>query len=89
MRHLRHSLLGLSLLAAGSLAEAQPKIPTTREVYGFTIGDDYRLANYTQFSDYMKKLDAASDRMTLQSIGKTAEGRDQLMAIITLSLIHI
>jgi len=73
----------LSLLAAGTLAEAQPKIPTTKEVYGFTIGDDYRLANYTQFSDYMKRLDAASDRMTLQSIGKTAEGRDQLMAIIT------
>ena len=83
MRHLRHSLLGLSLLAAGTLAQAQPKIPTTKEAYGFTIGDDFRLANYTQFSDYMKKLDAASDRMTLQSIGKTAEGRDQLMAIIT------
>lgn len=83
MRHLRHSLIGLSLLAAGTLAQAQPRIPTTKEAYGFTIGDDYRLANYTQFSDYMKKLDAASDRMTLQSIGKTAEGRDQLMAIIT------
>ena len=31
----------------------------------------------------MKKLDAESDRMIVQSIGKTAEGRDQLMAIIT------
>ena len=30
-----------------------------------------------------KKLDAESDRMKLVSIGKTAEGRDQWMAIIT------
>jgi hypothetical protein len=73
----------LGLLAAGTLAQAQAKIPTTREVYGFTIGDDYRLANYTQFSDYVKKVDAASDRVTVKVIGKTAEGRDQLMAIIT------
>ncbi len=84
MRHLKPSLMGIALLAAGTLAQAQAaKIPSTKDAYGFTIGDDYRLANYTQFSAYMKKLDAASDRMTLQSIGKTAEGRDQLMAIIT------
>ena len=66
MRHLRLSLLGLSLLAAAPMVHAQAKIPTTREVYGFTIGDDYRLANYTQFTDYVKKLDAASDRVTVQ-----------------------
>ena len=82
MRYLKLPLLGF-LLAVAPLAEAQGKIPTTKEVYGFTIGDDYRLANYTQFTDYMKKLDAASDRMILQSIGKTAEGRDQWMGIIT------
>ena len=84
MRYLRLSLLGLGFLALATVSQAQgAKVPTTKEVYGFTIGDDYRLANYTQFTDYMKKLDAASDRMILQSIGKTAEGRDQWMAIIT------
>jgi hypothetical protein len=84
MRYLRLSLLGLGLLAAPAVTLAQSaKIPSTKDVYGFTIGDDYRLANYTQFTDYMKKVDAASDRMILQSIGKTAEGREQLMGIIT------
>ena len=39
--------------------------------------------NYTKFIEFVRKLDADSDRMTVQSIGKTAEGRDQLMAIIT------
>jgi len=84
MKHLRPTLLGLGLITLSPLAHAQQaKVPSTKDVYGFTIGDDYRLANYTQFSDYVKKVDAASDRVAVQSIGKTAEGRDQLMAIIT------
>ncbi|KAK0342037.1 hypothetical protein LTR94_023871 [Friedmanniomyces endolithicus] len=58
-------------------------ITTPLEAYGFNIGDDYRLANYTQLSAYWRTLDAQSDRMQLTSIGKTAEGRDQLMAIIS------
>ena len=43
------------------------------------------LANYKQLTEYWKKLDAESDRMTLAEIGKTAEGRPQLMAIVTLA----
>ncbi len=62
---------------------AQGKITTPKEFFGFNIGDDYRLANYTQFVDYWKKIDAESDRMIVQEIGKTAEGRPQLMAIVT------
>ena len=41
------------------------------------------LPNYTKFTEFVRLLDKESDRMTVQSIGKTAEGRDQLMAIIT------
>ena len=84
MKHLKVSLLALSLFVAVTQAQAQPaRVPSTKDVYGFTIGDDYRLANYTQFSEFVRKVDAASDRVTTQVIGKTAEGRDQLMAIIT------
>ncbi len=83
MRYLRLPWLSLGLLAAASLASAQGRITTTKEAYGFTIGDDYKLANYTEFSAYMEKLASESNRMKLEVIGKTAEGRDQLMAIIT------
>ena len=51
--------------------------------FGHNFGDDYFLANYKQLAAYWQKLDRESDRMVLQSIGKTAEGRDQLMAIVT------
>src|SRR5262245_45866377 len=82
MRYLRLSLLAIGLPAA-PFASGQGKGASTKAAYGFQIGDDYKLANYTQFTDFLKKVDAASDRVTVQSIGKTAEGRDQWMAIIT------
>jgi len=39
--------------------------------------------NYTQFMRYWQKLAGQSDRMILDTIGLTAEGRPQLMAIIS------
>jgi hypothetical protein len=59
------------------------RITTPKEQFGFNLGDDYQLANYKQLTEYWKKLDAESDRMTLTEIGKTAEGRPHLMAIVT------
>ena len=81
----------LTLVAAlftlsASVPAAQTKAPavtTPKEFFGFNIGDDYQLANYTQFIEYWQKLDKESDRMKVVEIGKTAEGRPQLMAIIT------
>jgi zinc carboxypeptidase len=63
--------------AAGS------KLTTPKEQFGHDIGDDYVLVNYTQYVEYLKKLDAQSDRMTVIDIGKTEEGRPELTAIIT------
>src|SRR5690606_10516381 len=59
------------------------KVTTPEQFFGHQIGEDYVLPNYTKFTEYVRKLDAESSRMVVQSIGKTAEGRDQLMAIIT------
>ncbi|HLK63143.1 MAG TPA: M14 metallopeptidase family protein [Bryobacteraceae bacterium] len=59
-----------------------PKI-TPPKIGEFTVGDDYFLANYTQLLDYWHKVAKESDRFHLEEIGKTAEGRPILMAIIT------
>lgn len=58
-------------------------IPSPKEHFGFNIGDDYQLANYTQTAAYFKKLAASSDRVQLVNIGKTEEDRDQYMLIIS------
>lgn len=72
----------LFLLLAATIVQAQT-IPTPKEHFGFNIGDNYQLATYTQTEAYFKKLDAASDRITMVDIGKTEEGRSQWMLIVT------
>ena len=62
---------------------AQTAVTSPKAQFGFDLGDDYQLANYKQIADYWRKLDAESDRMVVQEIGKTAEGRPHLMAIVT------
>ena len=80
----RHrAALALVLLAIAAVAHAQRHITSPREQFGFAIGDDYRLANYTQFAAYWHRLATESDRMRLVEIGRTAEDRPQLMAIIS------
>ena len=74
--------LTLFFLTCTILLQAQ-NIPTPHDHFGFNIGDNYQLANYTQTEAYFKKLAAASDRMKLVVIGKTEEGRDQVMLIIS------
>jgi hypothetical protein len=71
------------LVVASAHGLAQVQITSPREHFGFSIGDDYHLATYTQFDDYWHKLAAESPRMVLEDIGPTAEGRRQLMAIVT------
>src|ERR1700748_1342880 len=58
-------------------------IPSPKEFFGFNIGDNYMLTNYTQEKAYFEKLAASSDRARLQIIGKTSEGRDQFMMIVS------
>ncbi|MEZ5417725.1 MAG: M14 family metallopeptidase [Vicinamibacterales bacterium] len=70
-------------LVAQPARVAAPKVTPPEKFFGHPIGADYVLPNYTKFTEYVRQLDKESDRMVVQSIGKTAEGRDQLMAIIT------
>src|SRR5688572_12532102 len=73
-------VFAIALPASG---ESQARITTPKEEFGSNFGDDYFLANYQQIAAYWRKLDAQSDRMVVQEIGKTAEGRPHLMAIVT------
>ena len=78
---LRRALALAALLAAPSLA--QSRLTSPREFFGHEIGADYVLPNYTKFVAYWQKLATESDRMDLDTIGVTAEGRPQLMAIVS------
>ena len=85
-RHLAFVAFALTLAVAAPFAQSRPaatKITTPKEHFGHDVGDDYFLSTYTQYADYLRKLAKESDRLTVVEIGKTEEGRGQLMAIIT------
>ncbi len=74
----------LALLASSSLwAQGLLPVTTPRQAFGFDIGDDYSVANYSQTESYWKRLDAESDRMLLTDMGPTSEGRRQYMAVVS------
>jgi len=58
-------------------------VPSPKQHFGFNIGDDYKLANYTQTETYFKKVAASSNRAKLVDIGLTEEGRHQYMMIVS------
>ncbi|NBO66632.1 MAG: peptidase, partial [Acidobacteria bacterium] len=71
------------LVAGISTASAQTKLTSPKEQFGFAIGDDYQLVNYTQYEAYLKRLDQQSDRLQVTGMGRSAEGRTMHLAIIT------
>ncbi len=80
-------ILGASLMLALFMVSmpmmAQSEITTPEQQFGFDIGADYQLINYTQILEYWKLLEYQSDRMKLVDMGPTAEGRRQYMAVIS------
>src|SRR5688572_31140603 len=73
-------LCGLFLLATISIAA---QVPAPKDTLGFTPGDDRKLASWASIVDYFKKLDAASDRMIFEEIGKTTMGAPFVYATVS------
>ena len=76
-------ILSLFLLTVMLASVGRAAVTSPRQQFGFNIGDDYRLVNYRQLLTYWRKLAGESDRMKLVEIGRTAEGRPMVMAVIT------
>lgn len=85
MRTIQRMVATVVLTTAGASVPvaAQTRVTTPMQQFGHEIGADYVLPNYTQLAEYWQVLARESDRMVLDTIGTTAEGRPQLMAIIT------
>ena len=75
-------LIFSTILFLNYLVVAQ-NIPSPKSHFGFSIGDNYQLATFTQTELYLKKLAAVSKKMKLVTIGKTEEGRNQYMVIVS------
>ncbi|MFN7459248.1 MAG: M14 family zinc carboxypeptidase, partial [Gemmatimonas sp.] len=63
-------------------AHAQQRT-TPEQFFGHRIGADYELPNYTKLHQWFITVAKESDRVALDTIGLTEEGRPQIMAIVT------
>ena len=73
----------LLTLVTGTGAQRVAQVPSPRDVLGFDPGTDYMLADFGQLRSYMRALDAASDRVQVDSAGRSTEGREMLVAVIS------
>jgi hypothetical protein len=61
--------------------ERDPGIPAPESVLGYPLGR--RFTPHHRIVDYLKRLDASSDRVTVQTYGHTYEGRPLLLVTIS------
>src|SRR3989337_2157618 len=59
------------------------QVPRPAGVFGCEPGADYKIADYTQIQDYLRRLDAASDRVRMIEIGTSAQGRSLFLLFIS------
>src|SRR6266571_5878630 len=64
-------------------ASAGISIPSPQSVLGFNPGDDRTIADWKQITDYFTRLDKASDRVRVQTIGTSTLGRTMIVAFIS------
>ena len=82
----RSNVLKLGLLVGcvgGMVGMSKAQVPTPVSVLGHTPGDDFYLADYEDAVRYFHAAAAATDRMKMFSIGKTTEGREIEIGVIS------
>ncbi|HVS66257.1 MAG TPA: M14 metallopeptidase family protein [Thermoanaerobaculia bacterium] len=75
--------VALALLLQAGAALAADQVPTPESSFGFAPCAERRLATYEEIERYFRALDAASNRIEVFDIGATAEGRTQILSIIS------
>ena len=80
---LRCALCVLILCAVSLQGPTHAQLMTPEEALGFQVGSDYQVAGWQTVSDYMRHVAANSDRILVDELGKTTEGNDLLMLLIS------
>src|SRR5690349_5135946 len=73
----------LTVFLSVSAAAQSSTIPSPKSVLGFTPGDDRTVAGWSQITDYFERLDRASDRVLVQTLGQSTLKRPLIVAFIS------
>jgi len=77
------TLLLAALLGAVSTPVLGGQIPSPEEFLGHKVGEDRTLAHYSQVTEYLRRLDAASERVTVEVAGRSTLGAEILNVVLT------
>ena len=80
-------VLSTAVLLAPS-APAATGVPSPESVLGFVPGEDRKLADWSQVLAYLSALDEASDRVSVEEVGKTTQGRPFVIVTVTSAANH-
>src|SRR5690349_9862262 len=69
-------------LSVSAVAQSST-VPSPKSVLGFTPGDDRTVAGWSQITDYFERLDRASDRVLVQTLGQSTLKRPVIVAFIS------
>ena len=72
----------LAVLAMGPLGRAED-VPEPASVLGFRPGEDFRLAPWADVDAYFRAVGDASDRVAIETLGQSTQGRPLLAAVIS------
>ncbi|HEX8772035.1 MAG TPA: M14 family zinc carboxypeptidase [Pyrinomonadaceae bacterium] len=68
---------------ASVAAAAAASVPAPEDVLGFRPGDDRKLASWASVVEYFRRLDAASDRVRFEELGRTTLDAPFVLATIS------
>jgi hypothetical protein len=83
-------VLSVAAFSAQSFAQKTPArvspsaaVPAPKSILGFTPGDDRTIADWSQITDYFNRLDRASDRVSVETLGQSTLKRPLVVAFIS------
>jgi hypothetical protein len=84
MRRLRllFPTLCLAALALPGVSRAA-EVPTPESFLGHPVGADRKLAPWPKVVEYLRLVDAASDRVSIESAGRSTRGNEMLVVVLS------
>lgn len=82
---MRAHRLAIAALAAAllTLPLTAQQVPTPESFLGHKVGEDRKLAPWPRVVEYLRLVDAASDRLSIESAGKSTLGNDMPVVVLT------
>jgi murein tripeptide amidase MpaA len=80
---IRRAFAAILAVALSFVSATAQSVPTPLQHFGFELGQDRKLADWTALTSYYEKLAQTSQRVSLDTLGTTTKGRPFVMLTIT------